>query len=266
MTTLPVYSPLTQFLMCRRKPQAKSLSPTARRLFGKSDTPAVKDMLQDVLNTERRKGICQLNFDIYNEKPVPVEQRENISDVDNVQAPRRRYVWKSAKPGEVPGFYFRACPGKRNAPCDRLADVRPKSVADGRNSAISPLRFDNTNDQHIALHKPLAVHATRENALTARGLTPSENALSQRPPLAQRNQIGIRRSLNFNSISVKSSTARSHTSQVGQGPVPPPSPANEKCISTPKPTASAHSALKQLKITGKPGLFSFKFPRLAFIG
>lgn len=285
MTTLPASSPLTQFLMSRRKPQAKSLSPAARSLFGKSDASLVKGMLAEVLMTDRRKGISELNFDIYKGIPVHYEQQENISDLEKTAENRRRYQWKAIKLGEAPEYYSRAFAGKRSLIPADLSKYSTESVAPdaslkqskrnpfgGRsfvsddhtsNGDVSPLRSppahfcDSAKFETIMLQKPLAVHATSVNALTVKNVTPSNkissSQLFQRSPLTQRNQSGFCRALNFISTPTKSTSKSTNDGGESQSSAMPisetSSTSSEISLRTPKSTGSAHSAMKQLKIT-----------------
>lgn len=279
MTTLPASTTLTQFTMSRQKPQAKSLSPAARSLFGRSNGPRIQDWTEFLMK-ERRRGISELNFDVYKEKPVDVEQQENISDLENTSGNRRKYQWKLIKQGDAPDYYSRAFSGKRSLIPAALSNYTSGSVATdadmnqlkqnpdvGRSLLsgdhqskrdISPLRSppsnfcDNAKVDTATVQKPVAVHATSITALTVKNLTPSNKTTSshlfQRSPLTQRNQSGICKALNFISIPTKSTNdgTQSNSTPVTETS----STSSEISLRTPKSSGSAHSAMKQLKITG----------------
>lgn len=290
MTTLPASTPTTQLMMSRQKPQAKSLSPAARSLFGRSDGSGVQRNWAEFLAKERRRGLFELDFDIYKGIPVECEQQENISGLEKTSGNRRRYVWKAIKPGEVPDYYARAFSGKRtlipaalsNYCCSKDACLNQlknhpnvdRSLSDGykSNGGVSPLcsppsKFcDSAKIDANSLQKPLAVHATSVNALTVKNVTPSNNTsssqLCQRSPLTQRNRSEICRALNFISIPTKStpkSINAGNDTQSNSTPVSETSStSSEISLRTPKSTGSAHSAMKQLKITGNYSSNIFK--------
>lgn len=128
--------PVTPAIELFYKPSAKLASPVARNLFGRSEASTVTQMLNEIIVADRNRARLNLDFDIQSEKPIKVEQQENVAEIGRNRELRRRFHWKSIRDCDAPEFYSRKYKGKKCLmPVDLLEcseDEASPSKASGR--------------------------------------------------------------------------------------------------------------------------------------